>query len=195
MLEEKELVGRILAGDQDAANDFVKIFRPRLVRASLYFLGYHDSDAEDIVQDAFMIAFPKLHHYDFCAPIYAWLRQICLRLCYARMRRRGRVSMALQEEMEVHMQRKAMDRVQAEGLEAQKQLRLAVLHELKKSLGPDSREIIELRNVRGLSYAQISLSLGIPIGTVMSRLARAREQLRKLLDAMPKDETVQVQLA
>lgn len=182
MLEEKKLVGRILNGDPEAADAFVTLFRPRLLRASHYFLGHQDADAEDIVQDTFMVAFPKLQQFDFRAPIYAWLRQICLRLCYARIRRRGRVHMTLQEDLELQMQGQAIEKEQAAGLEHQKQERLVVLQGLKKDLGAISQEIVELRNVQGLSYVQISKKLGIPMGTVMSRLSRGRDQLRVLLE-------------
>jgi RNA polymerase sigma factor (sigma-70 family) len=185
MQEEKELVGRLLAGDTDAEDQFYKMFRPRLYRASLYFLGAHDSEAEDIVQDTFMVALPKLKDYDFKAPIYAWLRQICLRLCYARMRKRSRVLMSMEEDMEVMMRRQALERVQSSDREAIKQEKLGLLHELKKQLNADSGQIIEMRHVQGLTYVQISQALAIPLGTVMSRLARARDQIRKLVEEAP----------
>jgi RNA polymerase sigma factor (sigma-70 family) len=79
------------------------------------------------------------------------------------------------------MRRLAVERVQNKDLEAQKQQRLALLTELKKRLNPSSQQILELRDVKGLSYLLISQTLGIPMGTVMSRLARAREQLRRLV--------------
>ncbi len=187
MVEEQVLVGRVLAGDLEAEDQFYKMFRPRLLRASLYFLGVHDPEAEDIVQETFIIAFPKLQHYDFRAPIYAWLRQICLRLCYARMRSRSRVLMSVEEDLEMFMQRMAVERVQAQDLEVQKKQKLELLTELKKKLNPDSARIIELRNVQGMSYIRISRALDIPLGTVMSRLARARDQLRKLVEAQPEE--------
>ena len=76
----------------------------------------------------------------------------------------------------------AVQRVQNEDNEALKVAQLAILARLKKELNPVSRDIIELRDVQGMRYAMIGLTLKIPIGTVMSRLARAREQLRKLVE-------------
>jgi len=185
MMEEQELVGRVIAGDPRAEEEFFKAFSPRLYRASAYFLGSQDSEAEDIVQETFLIAMPKLKNYVFRAPIYAWLRQICLHLCYARLHKRSRVLMSLEEDLEIFMQRMAVERVQQESQEVEKQGRLKLLSELITHLNPDSRQIIELRNVQGLSYAKISVALKIPLGTVMSRLARARDQIRKLVENPP----------
>ncbi len=182
MSEEEELVGRVIAGDHEAEEKFFRMFRPRLFRASMYFLGGQDSEAEDIVQDTFMIALPKLKYYVFKAPIYAWLRQICLHLCYARLHKRSRVLMSLEEDLELFMQRMAMERLQSQDLETAKQEKLVLLRELIAKLNPASREIINLRNVQGMSYVQISQALAIPLGTVMSRLARARDQIRKLAE-------------
>jgi RNA polymerase sigma-70 factor, ECF subfamily len=183
MVEEQELVGRILAGDQDAEREFFEMYQPRLLRAGRYFLGGQDSEAEDIVQETFIIAFRKLGDYVFRAPIYAWLRQICLRLCYARLRTRKRVLVSLEEDLELFMRNLAVERLRSEDEEGLKQRRIEMLGTLRKQLNPDSLQIIELRDVQGMRYAAISLSLGIPIGTVMSRLARAREQLKKMVEA------------
>jgi RNA polymerase sigma-70 factor (ECF subfamily) len=179
---EQELVARILEGDPDAEHEFFKTYQARLLRASRYFLGVQDSEAEDIVQETFIVAFRKLGEYAFRAPIYAWLRQICLRLCYARLRTRKRVLVSIEKDLELFMRDLAVERLRNEDAEGLKSSRLARLEELRKQLGPDSRRIIELRDIEGLRYSAISLALGIPIGTVMSRLARARDQLRKLVD-------------
>lgn len=180
MLSEQELVGRVIAGDHAAEEEFFRIYRPRLYRASMYFLGSSDSEADDIVQETFIIALPKLKDYVFNAPIFAWLRQICLRLCYARMRSRKRLLMSAEVDLELLLRNRAVERIQREDESVDRERKLALLHSLKMKLNPDSREIIELRNVKGMSYTLIAQTLKIPIGTVMSRLSRAREQIRKL---------------
>jgi RNA polymerase sigma-70 factor (ECF subfamily) len=190
MMDEQGLVSRVIAGDADAEAEFFALYKPRLYRASLYFLGYQDSEADDIVQDTFIIALPKLKDYVFNAPIYAWLRQICLRLCYARMRARKRSLLSMEEDLELLMRRQAVERLQNEAFDVEKGQKLRFLEKLKGQLGPDSREIIELRNVQGMSYILISRALKIPLGTVMSRLARARDQIRKLAQNSPELETV-----
>jgi RNA polymerase sigma-70 factor (ECF subfamily) len=180
MQSEQELVTRVIAGDPAAEEEFFRIYRPRLYRASMYFLGSNDSEADDIVQETFIIALPKLKDYVFNAPIFAWLRQICLRLCYARMRTRKRHLMSAEEDLELLMRRHAVEKIQREDESVERDQRLGLLHELKKKLNPDFREIIEMRNVQGMSYTLIARTLKIPIGTVMSRLSRAREQIKKL---------------
>ena len=180
MSTEEDLVARVIAADPDAEEEFFRIYRPRLYRAAMYFLGSNDAEADDIVQETFIIALPKLKDYVFNAPLFAWLRQICLRLCYARMRTRKRHLMSDEEDLELMMRRQATEKLQHEDEGLERERKLALLHELKKKLNPDSRAIIELRNVQGMSYTQIAKTLKIPIGTVMSRLSRAKEQIRKL---------------
>ncbi len=181
MVEEQELVRRVLAGSPDAEREFFERYRPRLLRASRFFLGGQDSDAEDIVQETYIIAFRRLGEYVFRAPIYAWLRQICLRLCYARLRARRRVLVSREGDLEVYLHAAALRRVSDGEADVQRLARLALLETLKGGLSPDGRRIIELRDVQGLRYAAIGAALGIPMGTVMSRLARARTRLRAAL--------------
>jgi len=185
MLQEESLVRRVIAGDPAAEEEFFGMYRPRLYRTTTYFLGYNDSEVDDVVQDTFVIAIPRLKDYVFDAPIYAWLRQICLRLCYARMRGRRRMLMSAEEDLEVLLCNRAVEKLQQESELIEKEQKLNFLQELKKQLCPESRQIIELRHGQGLTYSSISQTLKIPMGTVMSRLARAREQIRKLATHRP----------
>jgi RNA polymerase sigma-70 factor (ECF subfamily) len=186
-LEDRELVDKFLRGDTDAEELFYSLFRPRLYRTSVYFLGSQDPDAEDVVQETFLIALPKIKDFDFCAPLYAWLRQICVYLCYERLRKRKRVLLSLEEDLETFTRKLAADRVRDRDEEEDKRVKLALLEKLKKEMDEPSRKILELRDSQGQSYAEISRNLNIPIGTVMSRLARSREALRKLVHAQAQE--------
>lgn len=181
MDEEKQLVERVLGGDREAEDKFVSVFQPRLFRASRYFLGSQDPEAEDVVQQTFLIALPKLKLYDFRAPLYAWLRQICVHLCYERLRQRNRMLVSLEADLELYSRRLALERTVLGDLDMEKQLKLNLLRELQKGLDDPSRRMLQMRNEGGCSYSEISQALGIPIGTVMSRLARIRQALRTML--------------
>ncbi len=181
MDEEKELVGRVLSGDGDAEEKFVSVFQPRLYRASRYFLGAQDPEAEDVVQQTFLIALPKLQFYDFRAPLYAWLRQICVHLCYERLRQRNRMLVSLEQDLELYSRKLALERTLLGDQDLEKQSKLRLLREMQQQLDDPSRKMLQMRNELGRSYSEISQDLGIPIGTVMSRLARIRQSLRGML--------------
>jgi RNA polymerase sigma-70 factor (ECF subfamily) len=188
--EEQELVGRVIAGDVGAEEKFFKLYRPRLIRTCQYLLGVQDPETEDIVQETFMIALPKLKDYIFKAPIYAWLRQISIHLCYARLRRRKRVQAMPEDGLEYFQNHRILERQQEREEGDERQANLAILEQLKRKISPDSRRILDLRSGQGMSYARISRVLNIPMGTVMSRLARAKNQIRELLAKQAQNEEV-----
>jgi len=159
---------------------FEEVVLPHLDAAFNYarWLTRSDSDAEDVLQDAAVRAlrfFSSLRSDD----ARAWLLTIVRNTWYARFSKAGsadhhavfdetkddRPDEQLDPEALV-IQRQAVERVQRaiEGLPA------------------DFREVIVLRELEGLSYKEIAAIVGVPIGTVMSRLARGRERLLGLLD-------------
>jgi DNA-directed RNA polymerase specialized sigma24 family protein len=95
-MNEQRLVRKVLAGDQRAQQEFFLAYRDRLYRTCVHFLGYQDREAEDIVQEVFLIAHQKLAAFDFKHKLSTWLIQICVNLCFERLRQRKRV--LLQEE-------------------------------------------------------------------------------------------------
>jgi RNA polymerase sigma-70 factor, ECF subfamily len=134
------------------------------------------ADADDVVQEAYLKAYT---HFDSCqaANPRAWLFAIVRNTCFDWMRKR-RSSMWAPLEDEIEDTAAAVGTPEAEFFEKldRKMLRAAL-----ERLAPEYREILVLREFEELAYRDIAEIVRVPIGTVMSRLARARKRLREEL--------------
>ena len=163
------------AASQDAAAVFDPL-RPALIRAAYRMLG-SVADAEDVVQDACVRALrflPSLRGED----ARAWLLTIVRNTWYGRFSRKGAsVQPLVVTEMADERSDEGLD---PEALVIRQQAVDSVRRAIEE-LPVDFREVIVLRELEGLSYKEIAAVAGIPIGTVMSRLARGRERLLAVL--------------
>jgi RNA polymerase sigma-70 factor (ECF subfamily) len=180
MPDERELVRRILSGDQEAQTLFYRENARRLFHICIHFLGPEDDEADDIVQQTFLIALEKLGTFEFRSTLYTWLSNICANLCYERLRRKKKVLASLEEELEILLAPRGETPSDPGMDEEEKKTRLALLERLVQSMSEKCRQVLELRDKRGESYINISKALKIPLGTVMSQLARCRKALGNL---------------
>ena len=158
---------------------FEEVVLPHLDAAFNYarWLTKNDADAEDVVQDASVRAlrfFSSLRGED----ARAWLLTIVRNTWYGRFpRRAGGAVTAVAEEDAANQADVSLD-PEAQAIQQQtvEQVRGAF-----ETLPTDFREVLVLRELEGLSYKEIAAIVGIPLGTVMSRLARARERLAGVL--------------
>lgn len=145
---------------------------PRLRRYARALAGER-SAADDLVQDTLERALAKLHLYRRGTDLRAWLFTV-MHNVYVNQLRAARPGAQLDEEMpELSQPSRA-----SEGLE------LRDLDRAIRRLPPEQREVLLLVVLEDMSYEQTAGTLGIPIGTVMSRLARAREKLRAMLSGL-----------
>ncbi|MBN1420849.1 MAG: RNA polymerase sigma factor [Planctomycetes bacterium] len=145
--------------------------------AAVGFLGNRE-DALDALQEAFTKAYRAIARFHADCDFYPWFYRILRNKCLDRLRRKRRRPRSV-----------SIDDVQpaAEGPFDPSQLaeaseRKAAVWRAIGTLSPDHREIILLRHFQGLAYADIARTLGIPQGTVMSRLYAARQALRRKLE-------------
>jgi RNA polymerase sigma-70 factor (ECF subfamily) len=140
----------------------------------------HDEEAaRDLSQEAFLRVFRALRRFDPSRPFYPWFHQILRRLCLDHLRRRRqRVSLEVVGDRLVGADARSVSR----RLERQ-EARQRVLEAMEK-LSESDREILVLREFQGCTYREIAEILGIPRGTVMSRLYYARRRLRALLEPL-----------
>jgi len=176
-MDERQMVSLILKGDEAAQEAFVRLHQQRLYATAAHFLGFQDPEAEDVVQETFLAAFKQLSGFEFRSAVYTWLNHICVNLCFARLRQRRKAVAQPSDSLEL-LATSASRRIHEQGAEdAQRDERLLVLRQELASMKEDCRRIITLRDVQGESYAAIAKACKVPMGTVMSRLARCREAL------------------
>jgi RNA polymerase sigma-70 factor, ECF subfamily len=141
------------------------------------------ADAEDAVQDAYLRAYRALHQLKG-ADIKPWLLTIVRNVCYRRLQeRRGTSNVISLDEALVPRSGVAADPALTSSLPSPEQAAVnaseqALLTEAIGALSPAYREVIVLRELEELSYREIADIIGAPVGTVMSRLSRARSDLR-----------------
>ena len=183
MPDERELVQRVLDGDREAQTQFYLDYAKRLFPVCVHFLGGGDSDAEDVVQETFLVAWRKLGKFRFESSLYTWLNHICVNLCFERLRKRKRLLSSLEQDLEKLSQPHSgwFHKRKEEEEEEEKKALLAKLNNLIDSMGEKCRQILILRDRQGASYINLAKILKIPPGTVMSQLARCRKALRHLM--------------
>ena len=149
------------------------------------WLTRNDQDAEDVVQEAFLRAlrfFGSFRGGDG----RSWLLAIVRNACYDWLQRRAGPDQMMAFDEEIHAPQAAAD--DPEHLLLQRADRQIVRRALE-ALPPVWREVLILRELEGLSYKEIARVVGIPVGTVMSRLARARTRLQQQLTGPTEEES------
>jgi RNA polymerase sigma-70 factor (ECF subfamily) len=180
-IDDALLVRLARDGDADAFGQLVERHMRRAYYAALSLVGRRE-DALDLSQEAFARAFRARHTLDPDRPFYAWLYQILRRLCFNHLRDRRTRARALEAAgswlADEAAGRFAADPAAAlERAEAQRRVAVAI------NLLPErEREVLALKEFEGLSYREIAALVGIPVGTVMSRLYSARQRLAAALE-------------
>jgi RNA polymerase sigma-70 factor (ECF subfamily) len=188
-LTDLEAVTRASQGDHEAFRVLVERYQGRAQRLAFRVMR-DEEQAKDVVQDAFLKAYRSLDRFEGRSSFYTWFYRVVMNLCLDQKRRQppGRqvewdeghaletpVGMGLDAVDPAHP-RATGPAGDLERLELREAVRSAI-----EELPDDARRTLLLREVDGLSYSEISKVLGVPKGTVMSRLHHARRRVRVLL--------------
>lgn len=181
---DADLVARARRGDEAAASEIVGRYAPALYGLAVSMVG-NAADAEDVLQETFAGAFRGLGGFEGRASLKTWLTRILVRQAARCHRRRGsRKTVPLDELSEPAKAVLAGSRPSPSAGELDLRMDVAAVLD---TLSPDHREVIVLRELQGLSYEEIAEALGVPRGTVESRLFRARRHLaERLRDYLPR---------
>lgn len=185
MEADEVLIRRAQAGDTDAFGGLVQRYMRRAYYAALGLLGSHD-DALDLSQEAFARAFRARARLDPSRPFFAWVYQILRRLCFNYLRDRRSRAEALARATPWLVERAAARGAAQNpaGAVERAETRERVVRAID-SLAEREREVLVLKEFEGLRYREIAALIGVPIGTVMSRLYAARRKLAAMLEERP----------
>ena len=176
--ESDAFLARLRAGESQAFEDMVKTYQHRIYGVALRMMGSR-AEAEEIAQETFLRAHGALGEFRGDARLSTWLYAIASRLCFNRLasgehrmaRRRSDALDALPGRLE-----------DQPGGELERSEQEAALHRAIADLPEERRVVVVLRALEGLAYDEIAAALGLELGTVRSRLHRARLELKDKLE-------------
>ena len=189
-IDDLELVHRARDRDSDAFHTLVLRYQDRVFNTAFRLMGDRNT-AEDIAQEVFFKAFDSLRKFKEKSSFSTWLYRITLNACSSSWRRAGALKRAGEvplpgQDPEADSPKwEPSDCASDPGEEALRKERNALLHKAIACLDEEFRVALVLRDIEGLSYEEIAEIIDHPVGTVRSRIHRARSELReKLKDVM-----------
>ncbi|MGH8253025.1 MAG: RNA polymerase sigma factor RpoE [Steroidobacteraceae bacterium] len=183
------LVRRVQAGERAAYDLLVLKYQHKVVKLVMRYVR-NPADAEDVAQEAFVKAYRALPQFRGDSAFYTWLYRIAINTAKNALVSRERLPVGYELDAPGHedgpdMSGRLRDPDTPEGLALSEEIR-NIVHAAIGALPEDLRTAIVLRELEGLSYEEISTAMSCPVGTVRSRIFRAREaidgKLREVFD-------------
>ncbi|QDU79542.1 ECF RNA polymerase sigma-E factor [Polystyrenella longa] len=190
-VEDQQLIEQFLQGDADAFDQLILRYQDRLFNTLLRMFN-SEQDAQDAVQEAFVQVFQKLHTFQGKSQFYSWLCRIAINNVLTQKRKRKLATTSLETAKEKagiepdDHNRESHPSHQLETSENQSAIQRAL-----NELADDQRTVIVLKEIEGLKYEEIAEIIDCPVGTVRSRIHRARSELRQKLQFLWDDNLQQ----
>lgn len=183
--EDRQLIERCRSGDREAFDELVRRYERQAYNLAYRLSGNYD-DASDVVVEAFVRVFQGLHTFRGEANFGTWLHRVVVNTFLdMRKRSKGRQNVSLEEQLELEgdtLTRQIEDTGPGPEELVEKEEREEILQRAIAQLSPERRILIVLYHFENLSYEEIARMLSLPVGTVKSRLNRARLALREILE-------------
>lgn len=187
-IEEKALLRLLVQKDPEALERLYAAYQRRLLLTAWHVLGHDDAEAEDAVQETFIHAVKDLPRTEIHTSLYGWLNRVCVSRCIDIIR--GRRKMLARQSENLEVLGLALAHAKDRNREQDEESRLAIerVHRAVALLDEPCRSLVHDRDIDGVSYIDLAKKYQLALGTVMSRLSRCRETLKKKLLLMKSKE-------
>lgn len=186
---EAQFIARLVARDESAFNELVITYERRVYGLVFRMLGRRD-EAEDLAQEVFVQVFKAIDQFRGESKLSTWIYRIAVNLCKNRTKYLSRRHAGEQDDIDAMAERVPMSAARAatvgdvsrpdelvEGMQLEDIVKRAI-----QKLEPEFREALILADVEDMPYEEIAQIMGVPVGTVKSRIHRARAQLKALVE-------------
>ena len=182
--EERRIIAQVCAGDANAFEALVVAYQKQVYNLALRTVG-NEEDAADMTQEVFLRAYRALGTFRGESKFSVWLYRLTTNVCIDFLRREKRrstlsMTVSLDDEEGARQAELPDERYSPHRQAEQQELREEIERGLS-ALSPEHREVLILREIHQLRYDEIADSLSLDVGTVKSRISRARKQLRNFL--------------
>jgi RNA polymerase sigma-70 factor (ECF subfamily) len=188
---DQVLVERVQRGDRRAFDVLVLRYQQRIIKLIMRYVQ-DSSEAQDVAQEAFIKAYRALPAFRGESAFYTWMYRIAINTAknylVSAQRRPVDYDLDLQDPKNFELNARLRDDESPEGLALQEELRQTVERTIA-SLPEELRTAIMLREIDGLSYEEIAQAMDCPVGTVRSRIFRAREAIDRSIGSMGGSES------
>ena len=184
--KDEELILQFQQGNENAYIELVNRYKNKLINFTFNYLGDRDL-AEDIVQETMLKLYEKRHYYKAIAKFSTWIYTIARNQANTELRKRKRRNISFLSQMTKNGKDFDLDSKSPDLINELQNTYLAKRINKAIQLLPEHfREVIVLRDIQGLSYEDIGLVMDAPLGTIKSRINRARIQLQAELHDLKK---------
>ena len=187
-LSDNQLIKLSVDGNLEAFDALVRRYQDRLVHSLEHALGSRD-DALDAAQQAFVSAWKKLNSFRQDSAFYSWIYRIAMNAAITRKRKQKLPTTSLDNHVAASgnsPQDTAVDADPEQRLSSEEHVQL--VQQALQQLAEEFRQPLILKEIDGLPYEEIATILEIPIGTVRSRIFRARRELTERLERIFRDD-------
>jgi RNA polymerase sigma-70 factor (ECF subfamily) len=181
--DDHRLIAECLQGRTAAFGELMRRYQDRLFN-TLYRLLDNADDAQDVLQEAFLNAYQSLDSFKGDAQFFTWLYRIAMNTAMSHRRKR-RVALSIEvgrEEGNGYAEPVDASEFSQPGLALEKAEQERRVQEALNRMSPEHRAVLVLKDMEGQKYEMIAEILQVPVGTIRSRLHRARLELRELLE-------------